>query len=61
MKNVGMEATALMVWEWTNVLLLDRDAGRTCCWKVEAREDRRNAACYQAVPEWFNDVPDLKS
>jgi len=53
MDNVGMEASALLVWGWTNALLKDRDQGRTCCWKVEARENRANAACYEALPEWF--------
>ena len=31
MENVGMEATAALVWEWANVLLKERDGGRTCC------------------------------
>jgi len=53
MANVGMESTAELVWGWANTLLLDRDAGRTCCWKVEARENRRNAACFEAIPGWF--------
>ena len=53
MDNVGMEATAALVWEWANVLLQDRDGGRTCCWAVEAREDSRNAAQTHALPPWF--------
>ena len=54
MTNVGMETTAELIWTWANQLLLERDAGRTCCWTVEARENSRNAACYHALPEWFN-------
>ena len=53
MTNVGMEATAELVWTWANALLHDRDGGRTCCWKVEARENRANGASYEALPPWF--------
>lgn len=53
MENVGMEASAALVWEWANALLLQRDGGRCCCWKVEARENEKNAACFEAVPPWF--------
>lgn len=53
MDNVGMESSAQLVWEWANALLLARDGGRACCWKVEARENEKNAACYEAVPNWF--------
>ena len=53
MKNVGMESTALLVWEWANALMLERDGGRTCCWSVEARENSMNAAIYNRVPSWF--------
>jgi 6-pyruvoyltetrahydropterin/6-carboxytetrahydropterin synthase len=53
MDNVGMEATAALVWEWANELLQQRDGERTCCWAVEARENRRNAATYTNVPNWF--------
>ncbi len=53
MANVGMEASAELVWTWANALLQDRDRGRSCCVKVEARENEKNAACYSAVPEWF--------
>ena len=53
MDNVGMEASALLVWSWTNALLLERDGRRTCCWLVEARENTRNAATYQSIPDWF--------
>ena len=53
MDNVGMEATAALVWEWANALLQQRDGGRTSCWAVEARENSRNAAVYAATPAWF--------
>ena len=53
MDNVGMEATAALVWDWANELLQQRDEGRTCCWSVEARENRRNAATFTKVPDWF--------
>ncbi|MDA0963444.1 MAG: 6-carboxytetrahydropterin synthase [Cyanobacteria bacterium] len=53
MENVGMEASAALVWDWANKLLKARDGGRSCCWKVEARENEKNAACYAAVPTWF--------
>jgi 6-pyruvoyltetrahydropterin/6-carboxytetrahydropterin synthase len=26
---------------------------RSCCWKVEARENEKNAACFEALPGWF--------
>jgi 6-pyruvoyltetrahydropterin/6-carboxytetrahydropterin synthase len=52
MENVGMEASAQLVWQWANALLQDRDGGRTWCWKVEARENERNAACFEALPAW---------
>ena len=53
MTNVGMEASAELVWTWANAHLQERDAGRTCCWAVEARENSRNAAWHHAVPDWF--------
>jgi 6-pyruvoyltetrahydropterin/6-carboxytetrahydropterin synthase len=53
MDNVGMEASAELVWRWANELVREREGGRACCWRVEAREDERNAACFQAVPAWF--------
>ena len=58
MENVGMEATAQLVWTWTNALLKERDGERTCCWKVEARENRANAATYEALPGWFRSSAD---
>jgi len=54
MHNVGMEASAKLVWGWANALLHERDGGRSCCWKTEARENIKNAACYEALPEWFS-------
>jgi 6-pyruvoyltetrahydropterin/6-carboxytetrahydropterin synthase len=54
MDNVGMEASAQLVWQWANALLQARDGGRSCCWKVEARENEKNAACFEAQPEWFS-------
>ena len=54
MDNVGMEASAQLVWSWANALLEARDGGRSCCFKVEARENEKNAAFYAAVPGWFN-------
>ena len=53
MENVGMESSARLVWEWANALLHQREAGRSCCWKVEARENAKNAACFECIPEWF--------
>ncbi len=53
MGNVGMESSAELVWGWANTLLRERERGRACCWKVEARENERNAACYAATPAWF--------
>ena len=54
MENVGMEATAALIWTWANALLQERDGGRTCCYAVEARENSSNAANYSAVPPWFS-------
>ncbi|MGB7564212.1 MAG: 6-carboxytetrahydropterin synthase [Prochlorococcaceae cyanobacterium] len=53
MANVGMEASAELVWGWANELLREREGGRACCWKVEARENEKNAACFEALPAWF--------
>jgi 6-pyruvoyltetrahydropterin/6-carboxytetrahydropterin synthase len=53
MENVGMEASARLVWDWANALLRRRDGGRSCCIRVEARENEANAACFEALPAWF--------
>ena len=53
MKNVGMESTARLAWEWANNFLLEKDSGRTCCWKVEAHENEFNAACFAKTPAWY--------
>ncbi len=53
MDNVGMEASAALVWEWANALLQERDGGRTCCWAVEARENTSNGAMIHGLPGWF--------
>tara|TARA_Y100001968_G_C19107820_1_gene595733 strand:- start:67 stop:543 length:477 start_codon:yes stop_codon:yes gene_type:complete len=54
MKNVGMESSAKLVWEWANSFLLERDAGRTCCWRSEASENSVNSASFELIPSWFN-------
>ncbi|MFM1798215.1 MAG: hypothetical protein RLZZ117_493 [Cyanobacteriota bacterium] len=53
MDNVGMEASARLVWDWANALLREREGGRACCWRVEARENAVNAGAYTAMPDWF--------
>lgn len=53
MDNVGMEATAQLVWGWANELLHGREGARACCFRVEARENEANAGTYTATPEWF--------
>ena len=53
MENVGMESSAELVWQWANSFLLDRDKGRTCCWRSEARENASNAACFELTPDWY--------
>lgn len=53
MDNVGMEATARLIWEWANRLVREKHAGRTCCWKTESRENTKNSAMYTEVPAWF--------
>ncbi len=53
MGNVGMEFSSKLVWEWANSFLMERDKGRTCCWRAEARENDKNSACFESLPEWF--------
>ncbi|WP_269622596.1 6-carboxytetrahydropterin synthase [Prochlorococcus marinus] len=60
MKNVGMESTAQLIWEWANAILMERDAGRTCCWRAEAKENDLNSACFESTPDWF-DVVEINS
>ena len=54
--GVGMESTAQMIWEWANWLLKERDSGRTCCWRTEAKENDCNSACFESNPDWFDFV-----
>tara|TARA_Y100001968_G_scaffold318507_1_gene348805 strand:+ start:433 stop:909 length:477 start_codon:yes stop_codon:yes gene_type:complete len=54
MNNVGMESSAKLVWEWANTFLLEKDTGRTCCWRTEARENISNAAFFELTPDWFD-------
>ena len=54
MENVGMEYTANLVWQWANLLLVNRDKGRTCCIRADAIENSFNSACFDAIPDWFN-------
>ncbi|WP_036917158.1 MULTISPECIES: 6-carboxytetrahydropterin synthase [unclassified Prochlorococcus] len=53
MENVGMESTAKIIWEWANLILLERDSGRTCCFRAQASENDFNSACFELVPDWF--------
>tara|TARA_B100000029_G_scaffold510386_1_gene601712 strand:+ start:802 stop:1275 length:474 start_codon:yes stop_codon:yes gene_type:complete len=53
MENVGMESTAEMVWQWANEFLLQKDSGRTCCWRAEARENQFNSARFSQTPNWY--------
>ena len=55
MDNVGMEATANLIWKWANSFLFDQDQGRTCCWRTEARENESNAAFFELIPDWYNE------
>jgi 6-pyruvoyltetrahydropterin/6-carboxytetrahydropterin synthase len=54
MTNVGMEASAQLVWSWANELLQAREGGRSCCFRVEARENEKNSASFAAIPAWFS-------
>ncbi len=53
MQNVGMESSAALVWEWANALLLEKERGRCCCWRTEARENEINVAYFEMIPDWF--------
>ncbi len=53
MENVGMESTAKLVWEWANTILLEKDSGRTCCFRAKSTENDFNSACYESIPDWF--------
>ncbi|MEB3265450.1 MAG: 6-carboxytetrahydropterin synthase [Cyanobacteriota bacterium] len=53
MANVGMEASAELVWGWANELLQRQEGGRACCFRVEARENEANAACFRSRPTWY--------
>ena len=53
MENVGMEFTAELIWEWANLILLERDSKRACCFKTESRENEKNAATFENTPKWF--------
>ncbi len=54
MENVGMEFTAKLVWEWANEILFKSNNGRSCCNRVEARENEFNSAFYKNIPDWFS-------
>ena len=53
MKNVGMESTANLIWNWANEFLHKKDKGRTCCLRTQSRENDFNAACFELIPDWF--------
>ena len=53
MDNVGMEFTSQLIWIWANEFLLEKDKGRTCCWKTESKENKSNKASYEEIPDWF--------
>lgn len=54
MDNVGMEASSKLCWEWANEILEAKHQGRTCCYQVEARENKKNSALYCMTPTWFS-------
>ena len=54
MENVGMEFSSKLIWEWANEYLYERDKGRTCCWKAESKENKKNRASYEREPNWFS-------
>ena len=53
MENVGMENTAKLIWSWANDYLIQKDKGRSCCWKTESKENKSNRACFQQYPDWY--------
>ena len=53
MDNVGMEFTSKLAWQWANLILFQRDNGRSYCNRVEARENDFNAACFELIPDWY--------
>ena len=53
MDNVGMEFTSELIWRWANEYLMNKDKGRTCCWKTESKENKSNKASFEKIPEWF--------
>ncbi len=54
MENVGMEATAQVIWEWANSILHQKHGGRTCCSRAKASENNFNSAYFDLIPDWFN-------
>ena len=56
MDNVGMESSAKLVWDWANGILFKRDGGRTCCWRVEVRENESNSGFFESIPDWFKTI-----
>ena len=59
MDNVGMESTSQLVWQWANSFLFERDQGRTCCWRSEARENDSNSASFELIPDWYKPNLDI--
>tara|TARA_Y100001968_G_scaffold325411_1_gene366591 strand:+ start:501 stop:989 length:489 start_codon:yes stop_codon:yes gene_type:complete len=53
MQNVGMESSSKLIWDWANKILLERDKGRTCCWRTQASENQYNSACFELTPDWY--------
>ena len=53
MTNVGMEASAQLIWTWANEIIWAHHHGRVCCWRTESRENEKNAALFSCIPEWF--------
>ena len=53
MKNVGMEFSSKLIWNWANEFLKEKDKGRACCWKTESRENYTNKAFFEDLPNWY--------